>query len=96
MFLMSLGFSIILTGVWPYLDKVSKISAFQMSALLKQSSQVEIDNIRRQLFFMDKEHFSTFTFTITLVLILCCPNISVQVKITFTMPEGIKVVEFVS
>lgn len=23
MFLMSLGFSIILTGVWPYLDKVS-------------------------------------------------------------------------
>jgi ceroid-lipofuscinosis MFS transporter 7 len=28
MFLMSLGFSIILTGVWPYLDKVSNISAF--------------------------------------------------------------------
>lgn len=25
MFLMSLGFSIILTGVWPYLDKVSMI-----------------------------------------------------------------------
>lgn len=25
MFLMSLGFSIILTGVWPYLDKVSII-----------------------------------------------------------------------
>lgn len=24
MFLMSLGFSIILTGVWPYLDKVSR------------------------------------------------------------------------
>lgn len=44
MFLMSLGFSIILTGVWPYLDKVSKISAFQMSAWLKQSSQLETDN----------------------------------------------------
>jgi ceroid-lipofuscinosis MFS transporter 7 len=38
MFLMSLGFSIILTGVWPYLDKVSEISAVQMSASLKQSS----------------------------------------------------------
>lgn len=25
MFLMSLGFSIIITGVWPYLDKVSKL-----------------------------------------------------------------------
>lgn len=25
MFLMSLGFSIILTGVWPYLDKVNTI-----------------------------------------------------------------------
>lgn len=25
MFLMSLGFSIILTGVWPYLDKVCNI-----------------------------------------------------------------------
>jgi MFS transporter, ceroid-lipofuscinosis neuronal protein 7 len=25
MFLMSLGFSIILTGIWPYLDKVSEI-----------------------------------------------------------------------
>jgi hypothetical protein len=29
MFLMSLGFSIILTGVWPYLDKVSNFPAFE-------------------------------------------------------------------
>lgn len=29
MFLMSLGFSIILTGVWPYLDKVSLNLYFQ-------------------------------------------------------------------
>jgi len=93
---MSLGFSIILTGVWPYLDKVSKISAFQMSAWLNQSSQVEIDSFRRQLFFMVKENISTFSFTSTLILILCCPNISVQIKITFTMPVGIKFVEFVS
>lgn len=26
MFLMTLGFSIILTGIWPYLDKVKKTS----------------------------------------------------------------------
>jgi hypothetical protein len=45
---------------------------------------------------MDKENFSTFTFTITLILKLCCPNISVQIKITFTMPEGIKFVQYVS
>lgn len=25
MFLMTLGFSIILTGIWPYLDKVSRL-----------------------------------------------------------------------
>lgn len=31
MFLMSLGFSIILTGVWPYLDKVSKFPAVEGS-----------------------------------------------------------------
>lgn len=28
MFLMSLGFSIVLTGVWPYLDKVCEPCAF--------------------------------------------------------------------
>lgn len=29
MFLMSLGFSIILTGIWPYLDKVSFMGFFK-------------------------------------------------------------------
>jgi hypothetical protein len=43
MFLMSLGFSIILTGVWPYLDKVSNFSAVQGSFELKQSSKAEIN-----------------------------------------------------
>jgi len=93
---MSLGFSIILTGVWPYLDKVSEISAFQMSASLRQSSQAEIHKFQRQLFFMDKENFSKFTSSIILILILCCPNISVQITVTFTVPEGIKFAEFVS
>lgn len=28
MFLMSLGFSVVLTGIWPFLDKVKKIYQF--------------------------------------------------------------------
>ena len=73
---MSLGFSIILTGVWPYLDKVSNSSAFQMSVLLKQSIKVEIDylmkmNFRRQLFFMTNVcnmyfHFCIKSYTVLL------------------------------
>jgi hypothetical protein len=43
MFLMSLGFSIILTGVWPYLDKVSNISAVSRERFLKQSSKAAVD-----------------------------------------------------
>lgn len=34
MFLMSLGFSIILTGVWPYLDKVKTNHSFMLCQLI--------------------------------------------------------------
>lgn len=34
MFLISLGFSIVLTGIWPYLDKVCKSSSCQPSSFL--------------------------------------------------------------
>lgn len=33
MFLISLGFSIIVTGVWPYLDEVSKIKIFVLNLI---------------------------------------------------------------
>lgn len=33
MFLMSLGFSIVLTGIWPYLDKVSNTNIIQISKI---------------------------------------------------------------
>lgn len=38
MFLMTLGFSIILTGIWPYLDKVSQGSQRVLSSTLKLST----------------------------------------------------------
>lgn len=65
MFLMSLGFSIILTGVWPYLDKVSNISAISrecsIEARLQWANLMGV-NILKSLFVVNR----------TRVFEICC------------------------